>query len=176
MSSTSPLLNFVDEPDVPSLVDDQVRAYHRAVRVDEEYLDYLRTAHGRRLANCWFRDADGIAQPIQRVLSYATREELAGPPQLDWRGGGDTRLTYSVPYLESTLPNWEEDETLFPFAGVHSEDMAAFDLLCLHYGSKGRASVVFWQHELTTEQRRSLQVIAADFSVFKECVFARQSD
>lgn len=179
----APLIDFVDESDVPvlntSTVDyhEQVDAFRsvHTVQFDPEYLTYLRIAHGRLLRNCWFHDDEGKQRQLQRVFSFANKSQLPGPFQLSWRHtGSDIRLDYSVPYFESMMSNWNESSFLIPFLGVNNEERDEYDMLCLYYEFIPRPTVALWEHgENPYPESKRVRFIAKDFSAIQAFVFGR---
>jgi hypothetical protein len=127
-----PLFDFVEEPDVPAFKLAAVRRYEASLNSDErpklafdpDYLTYLKVAHGRALRNCRFKLGNQTL-PIDRIFSYARREDLKGPSQPSWRpGADDVRMDYSVPSIGG-MPNWAEDGVIVPFAGVGARSQPA---------------------------------------------------
>ena len=98
---SEPLYDFLDEADVPPFKLKVLEDYERHLNSDEEYhkvaydpdyLAYLSVAYGRALRNCWFRDYRGRERQIDRIFSYAGKEDLKGEYQPSWRhGAGDVR-------------------------------------------------------------------------------------
>jgi hypothetical protein len=178
-----PLYDFVEEKNVPTFKRKAVKEYEASLNADwdnhkivfdPDYLEYLKEAHGRRLRNCWFHDYRGKARRIDRIFSFVEEDDLKGPPQESWRPGSeDIRLDYSVHSLEGLMSNWEEDDFLVPFAGVEMEEMAEYDMLCLHYQFIPRPVVVLWEHEEGAAGSNPVHFIAKDFKEFIKLVFAK---
>ena len=175
-----PLYDFADEEGVPPFTAKALHDYERSlnsdraytkVAYDPEYVKYLKVACGRSLRNCWLRDHRGRERRIDRIFSYANREDLKGKFQPSWRGDGDVRLEYSVPYFESLMPNWQENDVIVPFAGVSVNQSAAYDMLCFHFGFIPKPVVVLWEHEENPDSDL-VHFIARDFAAFAESVFA----
>jgi hypothetical protein len=178
-----PLYDFADEGGVPGFKPRALREYERflnsdggrvKVAYDPEYVAYLKAAHGRALRNCWLRDHRGPERRIDRIFSYAGKEDLKGAYQRSWRhGAGDVRLDYSVPYFESLMPNWEENGVLVPFAGLGANESAAYDMLCFHFQFIPKPVVVLWEHEENAGESDRVHFVARDFVELTKLVFAK---
>jgi len=183
-----PLYNFANEEGVPAFRPSPIEGHERflnsnggpqKVAYDPDYIAYLRVAYGRALRNCWLRDYRGQERRIDRVFSYAGKDDLKGESQRSWRHGGDIRLDYSVLYFESLMPNWHEIGVLVPFAGVEVHESAEYDMLCFHFQFIPKPAVVLWEHE---ENGRGHSVdfpsdlvhfVAKDFAEFTKLVFEK---
>jgi hypothetical protein len=180
---TGPLYDFVEEDSIPAFKLKALKVYERflnsgegmhKIAFDLDYVAYLKTAQGRALGSCWFRDYAGRERRIDRIFSYASKEDLKGDYQASWRhGAGDIRLDCSVPYFESLMPNWEENGILVPFAGVGANESAAYDMLCFHFQFTPAPLVILWEHEENAGESEVVHFVAKDFADFTKLVFAK---
>jgi hypothetical protein len=178
-----PLCDFADEEGVPVFKAKRLKDHERflnsdwdrpRVAYDPDYVKYLKVAYGRALRNCWFRDHRGRERQIDRIFSYASKEDLKGEYQQSWRhGAGDIRLDYSVPYFESLMPNWEENGVIVPFAGLGANESVAYDMLSFHFHFIPKPLVVLWEHEENYEADL-VHFVAQDFAAFTELVFEKK--
>ena len=177
-----PLYDFVEEADVARFQAKAIKDYERwlnsdtnrhEIKIDPDFVAYLKVAHGRALRDCWIRDHRGRDRRIDRVFSYASRDDLKGSPQPSWRPGSkDLRLDYSIHYLESMMPNWKGSDVLVPFAGVGANGSAEYDMLCLHLSFIPKPIVVLWEHEGNAYDSDAVHFVARDFVEFTRLAFA----
>ena len=115
----------------------------------------------------YYKSVDWTKLQLDRVFSFSSRDSLSGDAPLSWRhGADDIRLDYSVPYLESILPNWEELDDVIPFVGIGVDESAGYNMLCFDYRVAGCPSIAFWWHEDNASDEVITEPFARDFADF----------
>ena len=179
----SPFETVIDDSLVQAFDEGRVIEYESLIfqkpdhKFEQVFLDFLRRHYGVTLSDCWVKDVEGNELRVQRVLTYEDRDSLPGAIQPSWRGSpDDERLEYSVLYLESSYPNWEDHDKLIPFAGIDCEEMSQFDMLCLDYREEGRPSVVVWiAEESMGYASPKTDPVADDFDEFLSRVYMKNN-
>lgn len=84
---------------------------------------------------------------IDRILTVDSDEEV-DQNSISWRNNSDfADLDYSLPYLESILSNWEENDTLIPIMGIESNNYANYDLLVINISNNNIPKISIWVHD-----------------------------
>jgi hypothetical protein len=93
------------------------------------------------------QDKRGIEWRIDRVLTVDVESDV-DHNKISWRNNSAAEeLDYSVPYLESVLPNWEENELLIPILGIDSNSMANYDLVVINLTDIKLFKLSVWVHD-----------------------------
>lgn len=109
------------------------------------FIDFWTENYGKNIHKT-IRDADDNEWVLQRMLTVNDEKEIE-TGTISWRNNTvPEELDYSVPYLESVLPNWEENDRLIPFAALNT-DNAAFDLAVLNFSESSIPKISIWLHE-----------------------------
>lgn len=110
-------------------------------------------------------DKEGNEWVIDKVLSVDAEDEILST-EISWRNNSSPlELDYSAPYLESVLPNWEENDLLIPFAALNTEN-AAFDLLVINFLSGNIPKISIWVHEESNDIEAFFIDVADNCQVF----------
>lgn len=112
-----------------------------------------------KIVNKPILDKNGTKWTVDKILTVDSEEEVTSS-EVSWRSNSSAlELDYSAPYLESILPNWEENNELIPFAALNIES-AAFDLLVINFLYTNNPKVSIWLHEESTREEPFLIEVA----------------
>ena len=127
-------------------------------------LEFWSHHYGRQLHKV-ITDKDGNNWTVDKILTVDTGEDAPAHP-ISWRhNNGPEALDYSLPYLESVLPNWEVDANLIPFMGIHSNDQATYDLVVVNLTDATTPRLSIWVHDDNADDT-SLIDLSDDFDTF----------
>ena len=113
--------------------------------IPEIFIEFWSHYYGQQV-NLELTDIDGQKWHVDRLLHLDGRDEITDRT-VSWRGGDLEQLDYSVEYLESVMPNWEDHSHIFPFAGIDSSERSAYDLVTLDYTCSKQPKISIWVHE-----------------------------
>jgi hypothetical protein len=103
----------------------------KSVVVPESIIDFWATNYGQQV-NKTMVDNSGNNWRIDRVLTVDAEEDV-NITKTSWRNNvGAEELDYSVPYLESILSNWVENDKLIPLLAINSNETACYDLVVIN--------------------------------------------
>ena len=109
-------------------------------------LEFWSTHYGMEL-NKVIADKNGNNWTVDRILTVDTDEDAPAEP-ISWRhNNGPEALDYSLPYLESILPNWEEDAALIPMMAINSNENSTYDLVVLDLSNATTPKLSIWVHD-----------------------------
>lgn len=90
-------------------------------------------------------DCNGKSWTVDKVLTVDDYSDSIHEKKSCRNNSSPEELDYSLQYLESILPNWEEQSELIPIFGINSKDNSEYDLLVLNMIDKPKACI--WVHE-----------------------------
>jgi len=77
-------------------------------------------------------DYNGKSWTVDKVLTVDDFSDV-NDEKKSWRSNSSPEeLDYSLQYLESILPNWEEQSELIPIFGINAKDNSEYDLVVLN--------------------------------------------
>ena len=114
--------------------------------IPEAIIDFWGKVYGHQVDKV-IKDTQGIEWRIDRVLTVDNESDV-NHNTISWRNNSAAeQLDYSVPYLESVLPNWEENELLIPILGIDSNSIAHYDLVVINLTDIKSPRLSVWVHD-----------------------------
>jgi hypothetical protein len=114
--------------------------------IPEAIIDFWSEVYGQQVDKV-MKDTNGNEWRIDRVLTVDNESDV-NHETISWRNDSAAEhLDYSVPYLESVLPNWEENELLIPILGIDSNSTAEYDLVVLNLTDIKFPKLSVWLHD-----------------------------
>lgn len=121
-----------------------------AAEIPGSFIDYWVKNYGK-VIDIPITDKQGGQWVLQKMLTVNDEDEMEDG-EISWRNNSSpAELDFSVPYLESILPNWEENDRLIPFAALNT-DNAAFDLAVLDFSGSLTPKISIWVHEKNAQE------------------------
>ena len=113
--------------------------------IPEKFIEFWSHYYGQQV-NFEITDINGKKWLVDRFLHLDDRDEITDRT-VSWCGGGLEQLDYSVEYLESGMPNWEDHSHIYPFAGINTKGNVEFNLVTLDYMCSKQPKISIWVHE-----------------------------
>lgn len=134
--------------------------------IPEAIIDFWSEVYSQQVDRV-VKDTHGNEWRIDRVLTVDNESDV-NHDIISWRNNSASeQLDYSVPYLESILPNWEENELLIPILGIDSNSMASYDLVVINLTDIKLPKLSVWVHdENVGNEEPVLHDLKDDFETF----------
>jgi len=108
-------------------------------KIPDDFVVFWSTYYGQPV-NIELTDIHGAKWKVDRFLHLDDHEDSNDKIHL-WRNDGVEHLAYSVEFLESSMPNWEDRADIFPFAGINCKGTSEYNLVVLDYTCSQRPKV-----------------------------------